>query len=287
MTFYRHPSGLGGTAGDGRGYRGRVSGSSTVLYIDCATGRDDLRAGKTREDPLASLTYAVGYLESNYAKTYVLMPGHTESISSQVYFPYGHNAVLGEGDGDSMPCLRPALGGIGTYMLLGTDTHFSNVRFGESTVPGSWTKKVLSNGYYTSFDGCVFEQGDNDAVPVFSGGPGIYVNAFSDVFVSNCSFINTSIHATSSVGSGVYFAYGSAAFTSIGCTFDGGTVGWNPGAGVGSSYAAVLSNISSGPRVVRMHDTSFVNGAAATVHTGTMLSVTLSSSSSAGVIVVQ
>jgi hypothetical protein len=282
MAVYRHLSGLGGTAGDGSGYKSRISSLERVYYIDSNTGRDKAGAGLSRKDPMASLYYAVNSLASTAGATFVLMSGHDETVlSGQISLTFA--MVIGEGTGSSMPTIRPSGLVVSGYMIVATSVHFSGIRFAQALNPGSSTYKVTAFNKLVSFENCIFEQGDNDAGRSIGGLGVLVMNNYVDALFSNCSFVNTTASSTNAAGPAIWAPNGDANTLDIrNCTFDGGDFGWKAS---GTFYAAYLGTASTYTRTIRIHETEFINGATARMNTGSMISITLLPSSSPDMVV--
>lgn len=210
-----------------------VAPNEPPIYVHSGTGTDGAGHGFSRDQPLASLAYALSTYGSS-GQSFVLLENHEENIGTAITLDDG-TVIIGCGLGDN----RPKLTRSADIVMFHGNGVFVNMRFGASTV-ATTNERFDVDDVSGAFYGCRFEFGAND------NGEGIYLQAGASRQGSNCQIHDctfVSVSTTTPPGPALRVA-GGASITGTwvrNCVFDGGAVGWDAGylGGVDYTFAII------------------------------------------------
>lgn len=219
-----HPLGIGESLGDDLIVNGPLLHSGQVWWVDDATGADATSPrGLSRERPLATLAQAV----SNAADgdIIVLADGHNEVISTAAPLVVSKSLVIvGSGQSSGKPTVKLAFTGAAAapIQVTGDAVEFRNIWFeAQGSANANAKIDVDAGAAYFRMVGCYVECNGNDdgfALDLAGVAPE----------VRNTTFISTSTTAATAPKAAVKLDGATRAILT-GCTFDGGTVGWDNG----------------------------------------------------------
>lgn len=267
------PNGIGGATGANIATAAQLITTGRIIYVDSVTG-DSSYTGHTRDYPVDSLTGAISLASVN--DIIVCLQGHEETVSITVSL--AGLAIVGEGSSNGQPTVE--LKGSGSSNIISVSAEnviISNLKF--VAPDAAWTGRQLSisnTGSHVLVDNCRFEQdGNNDVTGVSVAANADYID-FSD-----CTWVSTATAAGSLPRSGMQASGNTAGMQLIGCTFDGGSFGWDSdGDGTANPYAA---DFSTGNHTnVDIRNLSLLNGAVANFSSASTGRVTLGTCTSGG-----
>jgi len=210
------PDGFGGTAGDdplvtADSIYVAADGGNDVYHVNSSTGSDTTGAG-TRNSPYATVGMALS-VAGNF-DVIIVHSGHSETITVATTIT-ARVIIIGEGAGDDRPLLTPNIAANGAMWTLSVSPYIRNLRFGASAQANT-SPTIVSTALgaeYTEISHCKFYCGQYDA-----GNKATFSNT-GRLFA--CEFVST---ATSNSGRPSRAV--ALPMWTWGCTFDGGTYGW-------------------------------------------------------------
>jgi hypothetical protein len=239
-SVYTFPNGLGGTTGDDLCVAsGPVYATVAPLYIDSVHGSGS--GDGSREYPYASLATTVG-LGLSQGQTFVLLAGHTETLTASLALNVANLWIVGEGSGSSMPKLTAGAGSGSMLNCTGAGMRIRGIYFPASAA--SVTARVKLDGTGQQIQNCYFECGGNDnfqAVNIVGNGATERI-----IRITGSTFVSTSTDPTARPKGGVEVI--TAALTELDiddCVFDGGTVGFSDWALEGTQSVTRLNVFAS------------------------------------------
>ena len=213
MTYRYYPDGFGEVTGtDPLSYADKIyvtaDGTADVYFVDSATGNDTTGTG-TRSNPYATIAKAftvagnfdVIFVRAGHEETFTT----TQTVSTSVI-------IIGEGEGDDRPLLTPSVPSNGNMWTVSAGAVIRNLRFAASTI--ATTGYIIDSSWPNRISYCEFDSGqhnDNWIVRMTTSGGFLYA----------CEFIASGTSTSTR-------PYGSVSGSewAIGCTFTGGTYGW-------------------------------------------------------------
>lgn len=205
-----------------------MDASAEVLYINSNIGADAASRGRSRNDPFATLAYAVSSMAGTDDVTFVVCQGHVERLTD--FINVGNRcAIIGEGTGDSRPSIRQGKANAGVIEFANGSAYSSihGIIFDKSTDyrHGVYNLYTYQGVIGISITNCDFLIGDYD---VTSGTVyGAYLGASS--MLDGCTFkaVYSPTIASPYLPIGVECYETTANIFMNNCVFDGGSVGWN------------------------------------------------------------
>jgi hypothetical protein len=211
-----YPDGFGGTAGDDPLVTADSiyiagDGGADVYHVNSATGNDTTGAG-TRNSPYATVGKALS-LASAY-DVIVVHAGHEETIATTATISV-RVIIIGEGEGDDRPLLTPNIASNTDMWTLTGSPIIRNLRFGAALQANTSPTIDASDAgaSYTDIAYCEFSCGEYDA------GNKVAFNTSGRLF--SCDFISTATAYSGRPSRAV-----ASPLWTWGCTFAGGTYGW-------------------------------------------------------------
>lgn len=205
-----------------------VTGAAEIRYVDSATGTNAASGGQNPLEPLAnvfddgSLGNNCAYAEITTAKSAIIVvaAGHTESITNTAALSKTSVTIIGMGSGTSRPKFTLSKAAADTLQVTGARTRFYNCWFvGGTNATGAANARISATVAGVKFVRCRFDCGANDDGEMLE-----YSNAASDnCTVEDCDFVVTADGGTR----GLLISGACDAPLVTGCTFDGGSWGWD------------------------------------------------------------
>lgn len=145
--------------------------SGTPYYVHYATG-DDANAGTDELAPKKTLGGALSTVAEE-CDIIVLLPGHTEPISSALTTPFGGTTIVGCGTSAGNPtCVLYRDVGVGAIVIYDLDQvgYLRNIWFSQTLSATPAARMVTMSADYTEVRGCLFTPGANDTVGLLAEG---------------------------------------------------------------------------------------------------------------------
>ncbi len=172
-----------------------------VFWVSSDTGSDagNRGWGKNPRKPFATIDYAVGRCTASKGDIIVVMPGHTETISSAtgLVMDVAGVQVIGLGLGSLMPTLTLDTAAAATVSITAADCMFAGVKL-YSDYTGGLTAGVTVGASADGLvlDGIVFTEATNAKEYLI----GISIAAAcADVVIQNCRYYGTAGGSTTSI----------------------------------------------------------------------------------------
>jgi len=152
---------------------------------------DNANWGKTPEKPFATLDYAIGQCTSSNGDVIVVMPGHTETVTSTIEVDITGLTIIGVGVGQSRPTLTQGTSGSDNVMeIKATDALIENLYFkGSTTGTSEVFIDVQTTKHRAVIRNCVFEQNTKnlEAITIAAG--------TDDIIIEDCRFMGVAAGA--------------------------------------------------------------------------------------------
>lgn len=75
----------------------------SIFYVDSVTGSDSANSGRSPEDALATIDAAIGKTTANKGDVILVMPGHSETVTTAITADIAGVSIIGLGQGNQRP----------------------------------------------------------------------------------------------------------------------------------------------------------------------------------------
>ena len=185
--------------------------NNTVVAPD-GIGGSNGNDGLSPQTPFADIDYAVGRCTANRGDVIVVMPGHSETLTTAITCDVAGVSIVGFGDGDARPQITVG-GAIDGIDVTAVNTGIYNLYFNEATAAATANINVAAAN--CKIQSCHFDLGANDAECI------TLAAASADVRIANNDFIVTANGPTAAIEIEDVTAAGAQI---VGNFFNGGSV---------------------------------------------------------------
>lgn len=245
------PNGIGGTTGDSLVTASPLYMSGTIWYVDSSTG-DDTYTGTDRKFPFATLGAAVS--AGSAGDMIVLLGTHDETLTAAVAVS-AQTSIIGEGSSSGTPTaqltLNHATADMLTFSALGCE--LKNVLINEPSQSTTGTMiTVGGTGDGFRAENVHINMNANNATNAVA-----FSAAADHCRLVDCVLTSTATAVASKPFPAILIGGNLTHFHIDGCTFDGGTVGFEDG----SSNNWAVDGSSFDVTTLQIHGTSLLRGA--------------------------
>lgn len=229
MTLTKYPNGVSSFGLPVIG--GAFTSTGKVFFVDSNTGSNSYD-GRDKTQPFSTLTYALSKCTANKYDIIYLMPGHDETIASEINVNKASVSIIALGHGLDRAEFSMMTNTTACFKVSAADVHVENIIFNSDTdslehpiyivggaddlsflncewrvTGGCTTEKHHSIIYATSADRVLidgFRYADDTS---FSSGSPIFVEACDEIEIKNCVIITTGTSVSKSYGTApLYFS---------------------------------------------------------------------------------
>jgi hypothetical protein len=259
MATMLWPNGLGPSTGDELAVNGPLYTGGTTWFVHYTNGTDAVSpAGESELAPLKTLAQAV--TNAAHDDIIVLLDGHDETVTSTQTISK-RLTIVGGGSASGKPTaiLRNNQAGNALLSITTIGVSLRNIYFPENVQTCTEAKVIFTGQNMFRCVGCYFDCGAKDtnaaSIACFS--------TTSFARFENCTFVSTATSAAARPVAGLT-ATAPVDWEVIGCTFDGGTVGFS-----GVAYqGAAFHNASTAALRIHVQNLTLLRGANFVLGTG-------------------
>ncbi len=212
--------GIGGSTGDSLALEIGFIGMGSVWYVSSESGTDASGHGRNREDPFATIPYAIDSVSSG--DTIVVLADHNESMT--VGYDIAKTVVIvGEGSAGGVPTScwgHDALGSDEVLTVSADDVEIRNIKF---TAPEQIVTidRITWEGDNGKMRGCYFEADVNESV-------GTLMVVGDHLLLDSCTFISVGANLSDRPARALSVdAATPTVFRMDSCVVSGGSSGWS------------------------------------------------------------
>lgn len=218
--------GIGATLGDSLATETGFVGYGSVWYVSSVSGTDASGHGRNREDPFASIAFAVGFVSTDDVIS--VLPDHVEPAAAAVDISKSI-VIIGEGSAGGIPTAKwsTTTTGADQYLTVsGNKVEIRNIKFTASNA-STVARRISWDGTQGRLIGCYFEANGNDGEAL------LYVIG-DNLIVSSTTFISTGTGTDERPAQAFSVApVGPTLFRMDNCVISGGDSGWSSTRGAG------------------------------------------------------
>ncbi len=143
--------------------------TGNVFFVDSAVGVDAAGYGSSPDKPVATIDYAIGLCTADQGDVILVLPGHSETVSTAITCDIADVKIIGLGNGANRPSLTGAAV-IDAITITADDVLIQGLRF--VTPSAAVTALINVAAARAVVRDCIFELGANivDAVTITADG---------------------------------------------------------------------------------------------------------------------
>jgi len=133
--------------------------TGSIFFVDSNTGTDGAGYGRNPSAPVATIDYAIGLCTASKGDVIIVMPGHSETLTTAITCDVAGVSIIGQGKGS----LRPQLtvnANIDAITITAANVRIENILFNEGT--NAHTARINIAAAFAEIVGCHFDCGAND-----------------------------------------------------------------------------------------------------------------------------
>lgn len=126
--------------------------TGSVFFVDSNTGSDGY-TGADKDNPFATIDFAIGKCTANKGDVIIVMPGHDENPTTSITADVAGISIIGLGNGSDRPTIT--FGALAaTLAISAASVTVKNLRFDLGTVAATVTCPITITGASAHVEGC-------------------------------------------------------------------------------------------------------------------------------------